>query len=380
MEKRTYHQMDTVTAKLLAAGVAEGVFPGAAAAVSWGSGSGRQKSYGVAGIKDNRFPNEPVTTTTFFDLASLSKALSTTLVLYSLINENKIALNNTLGQILFPGTELPLEKENITISLLLSHSSGFAGYKEYFKKFPPHFDAGIKENYKDILLGNIIREPLVYRPGSKCIYSDLGFILLGKIIEKMTGTGLDSNFKEQVAVPLGIKDKVFYLSEESPGMDKFAATEKCPWRGRIIRSEVHDEHCWLMNGIAGHAGLFGSVEGVMCLCEAILDQWKGKEKKYSWSTMLARGLQKKYQEQSWCLGFDTPSAGSSSGSLFSQQSVGHLGYAGTSFWIDPEKELIIVLLTNRVHPDRKNIKIRKFRPWFHDAVVEYLQGKNLISQ
>ncbi len=374
--------MDNIIAQLLVTGVTEGVFPGAAAAVSWGSISGRQTSFAVAGIKDNRFPNEKVSTATFFDLASLSKALSTTLILFSLINEKQISLDTPLSEFFKDSIQLPHEKENIPLSLLLSHSSGFIGYKEYFKEFAAASFPEMKTRYKDKLLEQIIREPLAGRPGIECIYSDLGFMVLGHIIEKITGKGIESNFKERIAVPLGIEKEVFYLSEEKPDLKEFAATEGCAWRGRIIRSEVHDEHCWLMNGIAGHAGLFGSIGGVHHLCEAIMNQWLTDREGYlySWSAMLKQGLQRQYPNQSWCLGFDSPSAGSSSGNYFCKQSIGHLGYAGTSFWIDPQKELVIVLLTNRVHPDRENIKIRKFRPFFHDTIVETLFRDTLTGQ
>ncbi|MCW5201302.1 serine hydrolase, partial [Desulfobulbus sp. F4] len=142
---------------------------------------------------------------------------------------------------------------------------------------------------------------------------------------------------------------------------------------KMIRGEVHDEHGWLLNGMAGHAGLFGTVGAVLRLCIAILDAWKEKEAgaDRSWAAFLPQGLLQQLPEQTWCLGFDTPTVGtSSSGRYFSPASVGHLGFTGTSFWIDPVKELIVVLLSNRVHPTRENIEIRRFRPHFHDAVIE----------
>ena len=361
--------MDKSLIDLLAQGVKKRVFPGAAAAVSWGSGSNRKRSIAVAGIKDNRYPDELIAKDTFFDLASLSKALSTTLIVYSLIEEKKLGLDDTL-QALFD-REITKDKQPITIRQLLSHSSGLISYKPYFQNFA----AEIKKENRELLLKRILLDQLEYEPETDCQYSDPGFILLGHLVELWTDKSLHINFKERITTPLGLTRDIFYLpiAESTFNTKMFAATEKCPWRGRVMRAEVHDEHCWLMNGVCGHAGLFGNVEGVLSLCETILDQWQGRGKPCSWSGMLKQGLQKQYSNKTWCLGFDSPSEqGSSGGSYISGKSVGHLGYAGTSFWIDPEKELVMVLLTNRVHPTRDNTKIRQFRPYFHNQIIKRL--------
>jgi CubicO group peptidase (beta-lactamase class C family) len=364
------HQMDTYVANLLDEGVEKGVFPGAAVALSWGSGSARRRSFSVAGSKDSRYPDDPISLNTFFDLASLSKPLATTLFVYSLINKDSISLETTLSEI-FP-REIPLDKRIITVAQLLSHSSGLTGYKSFFKKFVPV----IREENKERLLRYILDEPLEYEPGSRCLYSDLGFMLLGFLVEEVTGISLVTNFREHISIPAGLEKQIFYNPVIGSRRDEkdFAATEDCPWRGRIMRAEVHDEHCWLMDGVSGHAGLFGTAGGVLSLCESILESLQGREKKFFWSTMVARGLQKQYPDQTWCLGFDSPSQQKSSGGKYlSPGSIGHLGYAGTSFWIDPEKELVVVLLTNRVNPSRENTKIRQFRPYFHDSVIQKLQ-------
>ncbi|MEA2115421.1 MAG: serine hydrolase domain-containing protein [Thermodesulfobacteriota bacterium] len=359
--------MDKSLIDLLAQGVKKKIFPGAAAAVSWGSGSNRKRSIAVAGIKDNRYPDELIAKDTFFDLASLSKALSTTLIVYSLIEEKKLSLDDNLHSLF--DREITKDKQPITVRQLLSHSSGLISYKPYFQRFA----AEIKKENRELLLKQILLDQLEYEPETDCQYSDPGFILLGHLVEILTGNALDINFNERITIPLGLSKNIFYLpiAKSTVHSKMFAATEECPWRGRVIRAEVHDEHCWLMNGVCGHAGLFGNVEGVLSLCETILDQWQGRGKPCSWSGMLKQGLQKQYSNMSWCLGFDSPSEqGSSAGNYISAKSVGHLGYAGTSFWIDPEKEMVMVLLTNRVHPTRDNIKIRKFRPYFHDRIIK----------
>ena len=145
-----------------------------------------------------------------------------------------------------------------------------------------------------------------------------------------------------------------------------------------MQGEAHDEHCWLMGGVAGHAGLFGTLRGVMGLCAMILDVWnnRGKASFPCGQELLREALTTRHKNGSWCLGFDTPTPGhSSSGQYFSPQSVGHLGFTGTSFWIDPLHDIAIVLLTNRVHPSRINEKIRIFRPYFHDYIMERLFTK-----
>lgn len=364
------HQMDTNITDLLDQGVIKGVFPGAAAAVSWGSGAGRKRSIGVAGIKDIRYPSDFINNKTFFDLASLSKPLSTTLITYSLLDEKKLGIEDTL-QTLFD-REIVKDKQLITVRQLLSHSSGLISYKPYFQSFAPEIT---KEN-KEVLIKQILLDQLEYEPESDCRYSDPGFILLGHIVELLSGNTLHVIFNERITTPLGLTNSIFYLpiTESTINTKMFAATEECQWRGRIMRAEVHDEHCWLMDGVCGHAGLFGNVEGVVSLCETILDQWQGRGKACLWSGMLKQGLQKQYRNKSWCLGFDSPSVqeGSSAGNYISSKSVGHLGYAGTSFWIDPEQELVMVLLTNRVHPTRDNIKIRQFRPYFHNQIISKL--------
>lgn len=305
----------------------------------------------------------PVTAATLFDLASLSKALSTTLLFYSFFAEDRIRLEDVLADLL---PDIPPDKRQLSLRSLLSHSSGLAAYQPWFKAFAPIQQ---QEN-KARLVRLILEEPLAYAPKSRCLYSDLGFILLGCIVEKITGKNLAATFQERIALPLSLEKELLYRVDLERRLD-CAATEQCPWRGRMLRGEVHDEHCWLLHGAAGHAGLFGTVSGVLRLCGAILDTWKGKSTACSWAAFLSQGLQPQLSDQTWCLGFDRPTPGSSSsGRYFSAQSIGHLGFTGTSFWIDPDQELIVVLLSNRVHPSRENSKIRQFRPWFHDAAAE----------
>lgn len=363
-------QLDRMLKNLCLEGVAQGVFPGVAAGVAVGGKGSRQTVVRVAGRTGIDSDNRPaVAKDTLFDLASLTKPLATTLIVFSLIGEGKLALHDPLGRFFALAEE---SWEEIDLDMLLTHSAGLAPYRPYFRRFGPTGEPG----GGDALVRAILADPLEYEPGSECRYSDLGFILLGRIIEQVSGLRLDECFRRYVSGPLGLEDDIFFLPLTGSHRQRItgrsiAATERCPWRGRVLTGEVHDEHCWLMNGVSGHAGLFGTIGAVLTLCSEILDRWQGRGE--AGDDILASGLRKKYRGRTWCRGFDTPSPqGSSGGHLLSPASVGHLGYTGTSFWIDPEKRVVMVLLSNRVHPDRANRKIRQFRPGFHDALLRTL--------
>jgi CubicO group peptidase (beta-lactamase class C family) len=318
-------------------------------------------------------PGLAVTEETLFDLASLTKPLCTVLVTLALIGQGRLRLEDTLVRV-FPGP-LPAEKKLLCLWQLLNHSSGMLQYRPYFR------DMERKPGHRSTaqLLEQLLDEPLVYPPGSESRYSDLGFILLGHVLEHCTGQPLSVSFGDQITKRLGLTRDLFFLPLDQPRpveRQLVAATEDCPWRGRVLQGEVHDEHAWLMGGVAGHAGLFGTLHGVLSLCEWLLDLWQGRVEHPHLPTSLIRtGLTRQLANSTWALGLDTPTVGaSSSGSLFSARSVGHLGFTGTSFWIDPEREVVAVLLTNRVHPSRENMRIRSFRPQFHDRVMQCLLG------
>jgi len=363
------NQINKMLFEVCRQGLDQEVFCGVSAGVSVVRQGGRHREY-FAGGKNRRGSNgRDVTRSTLFDLASLTKPLCTTLCTLHLIEKTLLQWNERpLGML---AEVLSDDLRQVTIKDLLNHSSGLPAYKPYFEEFMVKPAAGSKP----ALINAILRQPLEYRTGERCVYSDLGFILLGALLEKTTGQRLDRLFADIIADPLHISGQLRYLPVNEPLTRKqtdIAATEQCPWRKKLMHGEVHDEHCWLMGGVAGHAGLFGDIEGVMILCEYILDSWKGRISRPIIATeLLNKALTTKHPKDSWLLGFDSPSPGqSSSGRYFSPQSVGHLGFSGTSFWIDPEKETVVVLLTNRIHPTRENTKIRAFRPYFHDCVME----------
>lgn len=363
MENQLNKKLITVVGK----GLEDKVFCGISAGISVGHKDERLRALVSGGTTRSDSLERVVKQTTLFDLASLTKPLCTVLCTLHLIDQGKLGLHDTLNK------SFHTEKQAIEIRHLLRHASGLPAYKPYYQQFA----ARQSPENKDRLLDLIATEALAYPTGSTALYSDLGFILLGNLIEQRAGMGLNRLFHEQIALPLGLVNQLLFLPIGAHGgYDRLeiAATEHCGWRQLTMQGEVHDEHCWLMGGVAGHAGLFGTIGAVMSLCELLLDIWKGYATHPAFrSELLCRALTDKDPQSGWCLGFDTPTPGkSSSGRYFSSASVGHLGFSGTSFWIDPEKEVVAVLLTNRIHPSRHNEQIRSYRPFFHDQLMEII--------
>lgn len=355
--------------KLINTAITEGVFAGAAVGVSMGTAEKRKKSTGYYGHSSVIPQKNILKKQDVFDLASLTKPLATTLAVLCLLKEKKIKTEETLGELF--GLMVPGEKKKITIKQLLSHRSGLPAHKEYYRET----NRTTEKKRKVLLLEKILKEKLENPPGRKTIYSDLGFMLLGLIIEKRAGVDLDRFFAERVAGPLGLSARLFFnprKKEKNKKGKKYVATEDCPWRKKVLCGDVHDDNAYALGGVAGHAGLFGSLAGVLDLLCHLLDQWQDKSTHPAYDNKDLKDFLEygNRTRGARALGFDRPQKkGSSSGDFFSARSVGHLGFTGCSFWVDPEKELIVVLLTNRVHPDRKNEKIREFRPRFHDMVI-----------
>lgn len=358
--------------KLLQKGVFEEVFPCAAAGISFNDGPKKRKIIIYCGNASLYPQKRKLKKNTYFDLASLTKPLATTMATLCLIKLKKIDMDEKLPSLL--EKKIKNEKKKITVRQLLGHCSGFPAHRDYFKilKDIPFNKRG------DFVENLLLKEKIEYIPESKALYSDLGFMLLGRIVEKKSGCTLDKFVKEKILQPLNLEEKIFFNplfeSRQTQINKDFAATEICPWRKKILEGEVHDDNCYAMGGVAGHCGLFGNIEGVTTYADFILDMWKGNAKHPNIDNKDLRIFLEKQKEipgSSRSSGFDTTSkTGSSSGKYFSKKSAGHLGFSGTSLWIDPEKEIVVVLLSNRVHPSRENNKIAQFRPFFHDMTIE----------
>jgi CubicO group peptidase (beta-lactamase class C family) len=313
----------------------------------------------------NVFTKRPVTPNTLFDLASLTKPLATALAILSLVQHGKIRLDQTLGEIIGRFRNTP--KENIRICDLLRHNSGLPDYQPYYMEIghAPHSES------KAALRMRLVQEPLTSGVGQATLYSDIGFMILEWVIETIVGESMALYLDQAVYHPLEVGN-LFYVK---PGMIQpemnFAATEVCAWRGRLIHGEVHDENAYATGGVAGHAGLFGTTESVHHLLLQLMDFYNGSNRHALFQQDLVRLFLTPPLNAQRALGFDVPSeAASSSGNLFKKdRTVGHLGFTGTSFWMDLHQSVIVVLLTNRIHPTRTNEKIKNFRPMIHDAIM-----------
>ena len=344
---------------LMRKGVKDRVFPGGVLLVSKNDSIVFFEAYGYANIFSKRI----MTKNTIFDLASLTKPLATTLAVMKLIQQGKLDLEQNLGTVLpeFRDTD----KKQISIRNLLCHNSGLPDYRPYYielLKIPYNFRKKALRNF-------LINEPLIHPIGKNVLYSDLGFMVLEWIVEKVSGRSLDHFIIQDIYRPLGLEHLFFAGLNSESYMDCFAATELCPWRKILLDGLVHDDNAYVVGGIAGHAGLFGTAMDVKVLLSSLLFAFH--EHSYDFKKELINKFFERQQGSDRALGFDTPSLSDSScGSLFSKRSIGHLGFTGTSFWMDLDQSIIVILLTNRVHPSRDNNKIKKFRPILHDTVME----------
>lgn len=364
--------------------VTDGVFPGAVLAVRRGD---RPGSLFHAGHLSTVPPGSPVSISTMYDLASLTKPLATLTALVLLIQKGSCRLDDPVADHLSECANASIG--SATIRHLLTHSSGLPGWRGFYERLSP---AGTipsspaeREQAKRAILSLIRSEAPVYERGTRSLYSDLGFIVLGLIVERISRQSMNDYFLDHIVCPLGGPQIGFILPERlrafSDSVDNntggVAPTEVDPWRGHLLCGEVHDQNAAVLGGEAGHAGLFGNADAVLAITGEWLHAYRGR------GTILDQGIvqectrrQKPEGSSSWALGWDTPSAPSSAGRYFSARAFGHLGYTGTSIWIDPGQELEVVLLSNRVHPSSRNEAIREFRPAIHDLVYQAFIGSN----
>jgi CubicO group peptidase (beta-lactamase class C family) len=358
--------------------VEQGFFPGAVVLAARNEEVLFEHAFGFRSLIPEKTTLELATV---FDLASLTKPLATTLALMLLAREGKIRLDDRVTR--FLPTFGVFGKNLTTVRQLLTHTSGLPAWKPYYQEVLKEEKAGkihfvASRGAKNYVMRLVHREKPLEPPGKRCLYSDLGFIVLGELVETVTGLSLDRLCRERIYRPLGLRSTGFVdltLRRTRPsggGADLIAPTEQCPWRKRILCGEVHDDNAYAMGGVAGHAGLFSSAREVHGLLACLSRCLRGKD------NFLPRSILEEFftrdqsvEDSTFALGWDMPTPGrSASGSLFSPRTVGHLGFTGTSIWWDLEKNCYIILLTNRVHPSRKNESIRDFRPHIHDLIMK----------
>jgi CubicO group peptidase (beta-lactamase class C family) len=354
-------QVDFSTVEsMMCQAVKDRVFPGAVLRVQRGRTPLFHHAFGVANLQSK----VPVTVDTVFDLASLTKPLATTLALLLLAQEGKLALDQVIGTIL-PGLE-GTEKGRIEIRHLLLHTSGLPAHRPYYREL---LSLPI-DHRRARLNGLLAAEPLTRRIGESAVYSDIGFMFLRWAIETVAGIQLDRFAGERIYRPLGISPLHFIPEGADKRNEAFAATQWCPWRKRFPDGVVADENAYASGGVEGHAGLFGTAGAVGDLLGEVVAAYRGEPNAGIFQHEWVKRFLGRDEASGRSLGFDTPTpGGSSSGTLFSKETVGHLGYTGVSFWSDLKTGVSVVLLTNRVHPSAENDAIRGFRPGIHDAVM-----------
>jgi CubicO group peptidase (beta-lactamase class C family) len=359
-----------------------GVFPGAVVLVNV---AGEVVFHRAAGVRTQEDPHSPMREDTIFDLSSLTKPLATSTAMMVMVRERKVNLDDRLTRFFHNfGVH---GKTHVTFRHLLANTSGLAAWRPYYKDVlrterEGRINFTASRGAKELVYEAIQRERPECPPGARTIYSDLGFILLGAVIEQVSGLTFDRYCHEKVFRPLGLRSTSFVdLSslrtrrlELIPEM--IAPTERCPWRKRVLCGEVHDDNAYAMGGVAGHAGLFSCARDVDRLATTLRESYEGQ------NVFLPPSVVREFWRRddtvgssTWALGWDTPSPKDSlAGSVISRNAVGHFGFTGTSLWIDLDRRAHAIVLSNRVHPSRDNDKIREFRPRIHDLIFRAIGG------
>ncbi|BHH85469.1 serine hydrolase domain-containing protein [Desulforhopalus sp. 52FAK] len=326
-----------------------------------GKGGNAVFNYGNSGGSSAHLVNNK----TVFDLASLTKPLVTTLSILSLVESGTLQLSDKITDY------LKLEGDgtrDIRIEHLLEHTSGLAAHFEYFRSLIV-LDEQIRENK---LFSYIEREKLLTKPGTKEEYSDIGYIILGKLVEKLSGKRLSDYWEKEIICPLGLEKELYFAKNKDMSGIVFPTTGSCMWTKLELSGLVHDDNCRSIGGVAGHAGLFGTTKGLLTLIETLFKMY---DNSYSHPSFSFDGVKERLKGDHgrFILGFDTPTGDTpSSGKYFSSRTLGHLGFTGTSFWMDCDQKIAVVLLTNRVLCGEDLTGIREFRPAVHDLIMKKL--------
>lgn len=337
-------------------GIQEGVFPSAALAVGVKDKVLVHKTWGDTG--EEKHP-QPVTDQTLYDMASLSKVIGTSMAAFKLIENGKLWLSDTVGTFF----EAPEDKRNITVFQLMTHTSGIT----------PHFFLSRYASGPSDATRAILNYPLASKPGSDTQYSCMGYILLGKILEKIYGGPLDELVQKYVFHPLGMDHTTYHPAGPC------VSTERDPRTGKCLCGVVHDENARFLDGVSGNAGIFSTLNDMQRLASMLACGGKSGPDVFLTKPMLSLAVKNhtKGFSQNRGLGFKLRGGQSEfMGNLFSDKSFGHTGFTGTSLAVDPESGLFAVLLTNRVHPTRENNKLTRFRNVLHNCIAAEYASMN----
>ena len=342
---------DSLTS-ILRSGVRDSAFPGAVAVVGTKEGAVITVSVGHLDWQPSPEPGD----STLWDLASLTKVVGLTSAMMLLVESRTIDLDAPVERYVpeFRGRW----KEMVTVRHLLTHSSGLPAWRPLYKEADDPASA----------MSLAIATPLDTAPGLRMVYSDLGVIILGEIVSRVSGQPLDSFLRERVFAPLGMRETIYRPADSLK--DRIAPTEVDPWRQRHLRGEVHDENAFALGGVSGHAGLFSSARDLVRLARMYLNRGTLDGARFvSPSTMAMFTTVQDSTLSHRALGWETPNGSNSAGHLMSKGAFGHTGFTGTSVWIDPERGVFVLLLTNRVNPTREHRGITTVRVAVADAAM-----------
>ena len=346
---------------LINRGILNSTFPGAAVAVGRGTSTVHEKAYGFHTYE----AEARVDNSTPYDLASLTKVLVTTTAIMQLVEAGDVELSAPVAHYLPEFGRAG--KDSVTVEQLLTHTSGLPSHRKYFEQ-------GLRSS--DQVIDAVFSEELVTPPGTSYEYSDLGFIVLGALIEDVSGQSLDDYAEQHIFEPLGMTD-TGYRGTGRPDTSVAPTEHDLAFRQRLLQGEVHDENAWVMGGVAGHAGVFSTIRDMARFGYMLVNDGRINGKQFLQPETIRMFIQAvSPDEHSRARGWDTrsPEGYSSAGQYFSDKSYGHTGFTGTSIWVDPEEELYVVLLSNRVHPTRENRGHTQVRPELADIVHRSIAG------
>jgi len=344
---------------ILLEAIAQRAFPGASVAITY---QGRMVALKALGHFTYEAGSRIVSPATLFDLASVSKVVATTAMGMILYERGLLDLDAPLAAIVpefITDADKDPRRHDVTLRMLLAHSSGLPAYEKLF----------LRAKSRDELLRAAFSVPLSASPGTRAEYSDIGFIILGIALERLADESLDRFCQREIFSPLAMTGTTYNPPAEIRAQIPPTADDRT-FRGRIIQGEVQDENASALGGVSGHAGVFSTAGDLATFAHSMMSSENPIVRPETLAVFTRR--ESVPAGTSRALGWDTPSAPSQSGKYFPQNSYGHLGYTGTSLWIDPERQISITLLTNRTWPDCSNQAIKQVRPKFHDAVIEAL--------
>ena len=345
--------------------ISEGLFPGAALSILSGTAVAVEAYYG----RHTFCPwSRVIDASSVFDLASLTKAIGTSLAIAILCQHGRLSFDDALGDII---EDIPEDKARITIGQLMTHSAGLPPWLPIYRICRGQRHVGFPISRQDILK-YIVNTPLFYETGTGSVYSDLGFILLGFIVEKLSGMSLGDFLYKYVFSPIKVQFFFGGLSEKCREMA--VPSGYCPVRKRMAWAETGDVNAWALGGFLGHAGLFSSLPSLSRLLARLLEIVRGRNEITGWldGKTLSLMFSSHMPNTPWAIGFDRPTGKDScAGRFFSKNSVGHLGYTGTSFWMDLDSEIVVIFLSNRTFPFdtmQKRKKMKELRTVLHDRI------------